>query len=303
MPAFNPKLPFTRDEGLSVGLTAGRLRGPGFRAIFRGVYVDASVEDSPLVRARAALRVHPSDAFVSHFTAARVVGAPVPAHSDEHVTVPDQGSRRPRPGLRCHTAAVAAAEVRVLSGLRVSAPHRLFVELASMLTLVDLVILGDWLVRRGYTTTQALTEYCAAYSGRHADAARAAAAYVRDRVDSPKETMLRLLIVLAGLPEPVVNHELRDNFGSVVMRLDLSYPDLRLAMEYDGRHHLESARQWERDIERREQLGDGSWRLITVTSAGIYREPEQTLHRIWRALSERGRRVPPPSEGWRAHFA
>ena len=190
----------------------------------------------------------------------------------------------------------------MLSGVRLSAPHRLFVELASALTLVDLVVLGDWLVRRGHTTTQALVEHCQHYRGRYAKQAREAAAYVRDRVDSPMETKLRLLLVLAGLPEPVVNHELRDDFGSVVMRLDLSYPALRLAVEYDGRQHVESVRQWERDVERREQLGDDSWRLITVTSTGIYRDPEQTVRRVWQALRDRGCRLPPPSEGWRAHF-
>jgi len=47
---------------------------------------------------------------------------------------------------------------------------------------------------------------------------------VRIGVDSPLETRLRLLIVLAGLPEPKVNHQLRDQHGDVVMRFDLSYP-------------------------------------------------------------------------------
>jgi hypothetical protein len=43
--------------------------------------------------------------------------------------------------------------------------------------------------------------------------------------------------------------------------------------------------------------------MITVTSKGIYREPEVTVDRVWRALRRRGfpglRR---PRDAWRAHF-
>lgn len=300
---FDSRRPFTRSQGLAAGLTPGRLRGPTYRTVLRGVYVEADVPDTPLVRAGAALLVHPPSAAATHFTAARLVGAPVPPHANEHVTVRDPADRRPRPGLLCHVAALEVDEIRLLSGLRISAPHRLFVELASALTLVDLVVVGDWLVRRGHTTPGRLVDHCRRFRGRYAAQAREAAAYVRERVDSPMETKLRLLLVLAGLPEPVVNYELRDDFGAVVMRLDLSYPQLQLAIEYDGRHHLESAQQWERDVERRELLGDDRWRLITVTSKGIHREPEQTVLRVRRALAQRGCRLPPPSEQWRAHFA
>jgi len=39
------------------------------------------------------------------------------------------------------------------------------------------------------------------------------------------ETRLRmLLVVLAGLPEPVVDFRVRDSAGTVIRRFDLSYP-------------------------------------------------------------------------------
>jgi very-short-patch-repair endonuclease len=247
--------------------------------------------------------VHPRGAVATHFSAARLRGVPVPDHPWEHVTVARPADRRQRHGLRCHVLALAAADIHVIDGLRVSAPHRMFVELAGTLGLVELVVVGDWLVRHRHVTVESLLAYCAAAHVHHAAAARRAAAYVRAGVDSPMETRLRLLLVLAGLPEPRVNAELRDDHGVLRARFDLSWPGVRLAVEYDGRQHLESVDQWEHDVERRDLLVEEGWRLVTVTSKGLYREPQRTVHRVWRALRDQGLRpLPEPLDDWRVHF-
>ena len=107
------------------------------------------------------------------------------------------------------------------------------------------------------------------------------------------ETRLRMLMVLAGLPEPVVNHIEYGSNGAWAKRFDLCYPDLLLIIEYDGRQHAEDDRQWARDIERREELDIDGWRLIVVRAAGIYTEPGRTLERIMDAMRDRGaRRLP-----------
>jgi very-short-patch-repair endonuclease len=54
---------------------------------------------------------------------------------------------------------------------------------------------------------------------------------------------------------------------------------LRLIIEYDGRQHAEDSRQWLADIFRREELDQMRWRLVSVTSEGIYRDPLRTLER------------------------
>jgi hypothetical protein len=178
----------------------------------------------------------------------------------------------------------------------------MFVELASLLGLVDLVAVGDFLVRRKHTTCAALVDFCGGSRDVHAKEARRAAAYVRDRVDSPMETRLRMLIVLAGLPEPEVNLTIHDEGGTILMRVDLCYPRVRLAIEYDGRHHVQLEEQWGRDVERRDDLDD-SWRMLTVTSKGIYKQPDKTVDRVWRALRKRGYpRLRRPTDAWRPHF-
>ena len=98
------------------------------------------------------------------------------------------------------------------------------------------------------------------------------------------ETRLRLLIVLAGLPEPQVNVIVRIAGGKWRWRFDLCYPEYKLIIEYDGRQHAYDAEQWSNDLERREWLDQEGWRILIVISDGIYGDPLRTLHRVRTAL-------------------
>jgi excinuclease ABC A subunit len=142
------------------------------------------------------------------------------------------------------------------------------------------------------------------WHGHGARLARRAARLVREGVDSPMESRLRMLIVLSGLPEPQVNVIVRNSDGEWIVRFDLCYPALKLAVEYDGRQHAESDAQWARDIDRRELLDRWGYRLVVVRSTDLYQDPERTLHRIRSALREQGARDLPRRlrEEWRRHF-
>lgn len=287
---------------MAAGVHPKLLRGSGFRRIFRGVYVDATVPDSPALRARAALTLFHPMAFASHASAARLHGVPLPVVPEEQVTVVHPDQRRTRHGITCLVR--SGQQVTVVNGVRVSPVDQMFVELASYLSLVDLVVVGDNIVRRGLITPAELVEHCRASRLPKAALARRAAGYVRERVDSPMESRLRMLIVLAGLPEPLVNITITDVYGQPVRRYDLSWPGVKVIVEYDGRHHIERERQWAADLERREAIDDDGWRLLVVVAPGLYKTPERTLHRIWTLL--RDRRLPglPArlSDAWRPHF-
>ncbi len=97
-----------------------------------------------------------------------------------------------------------------------------------------------------------------------------------------------MLLVLAGLPEPKVDvRELNDD-GTWRRRYDLCYLEFKLIVEYDGRQHAKDPAQWERDLERREELDDDHYRILVVTARGIFVEPERTIERVRRALIARG---------------
>ena len=166
------------------------------------------------------------------------------------------------------------------------------------------MVLGDSLVKAERITPAQLVQAAAGWAGRGVTLARRAAAFVRTGVDSAMESRFRMLIVLAGLPEPEVNVIFRKEDGNWLIRLDLYYAAYRLLVEYDGRQHAEDTRQWRRDITRRETLDNMSIRLLIVTKEDFYDAPEQVLVRVRDALVERGapgiRRHFRPE--WRLHF-
>lgn len=299
---FDPRRPFPRWIGLRAGLSRTVVDGPEFRRVLHGVLVAADVPETPRLRAEAALTCFFDSAWASHATAARLWGAPIPPLDGEDVTVPFVAHRLRRAGLRVHVR--LAAQTRLIDGVRVSTLPDLFVELADPLGLVDLVVAGDWMVRRKGVAIRQLVDAAAGAPGAAGRLAREAAALVRAKVDSPMETRLRLLLVLAGIPEPHVNAELRDVDGEVRRRFDLSWPGVRVIVEYDGRHHVERVDQWESDLTRREEIDDEGWRILVVVASGIYRSPGDTVRRVFRLLRSRGLEGLParPSERWRNHF-
>jgi hypothetical protein len=79
-----------------------------------------------------------------------------------------------------------------------------------------------------------------------------------------------------------------------------------LAASYDGggRHgantsgwpspkprDITGSAQWKKDIRRREDLESRGWRIIVITSDGLYDDPQDTLDRIRRVLLDRGETV------------
>jgi AbiEi antitoxin C-terminal domain len=213
---LNPTTAFSRAEARAAGIPVRTLLGPRYHKVFYDLYVDSSVHITPAVRARAALRACGESSYASHFTAAELWGASVPQQPETHVSV-RAGTRSVRCGIRAHLAS-AQCQVTTFRGVRVSTPEQTFLDLAPLLQLLDLVALGDSLVRKRRTTPEQLVATAKSFRGRGARLARRAAALVRHGVDSPMESRTRLLLVLAGLPEPVVNFTIRNADGSIRMR-------------------------------------------------------------------------------------
>ena len=297
-------VPITRSEALRRGHTLKQLRGPSFRRLFRGVYLPAGEPVSLVQRVRAALLIAPPGAYASHHTAARLWGAVPPETDQTHISVPG-GTRSVRDGIFAHRAETTFPPTE-RRGVPVSAPVAVFLELAALhLDLVALVVLGDSIVRRAKIPAAVLVAAVGQWSGKGARLARRAALRVREGVDSAMETRLRMLIILAGLPEPQVNFIIRNSEGEWEVRFDLCYPQLKLIIEYDGGHHRLDEGQWSRDLKRREWLERQGWRIIVINSDAYDKEPRETLARIRQALADLGcpdlpTRTP---EIWNRHFA
>jgi len=295
--------PFFVSDAKALGLHPREFRGSRFRRLFKGVRIDANIPVTPLVLGEGALLIHPAGAFISHRSAAAIHGVATAGHAEVDVSVTNKADRRFTGGIRPHLAH-NGDDTTTVKGVRVSSACRTFAELARVLSPVDLVVVGDRLVKLGRCTAKQLIDYCEAWTGYFHRKSIYCASLVRAGVDSPMETRLRLLIVFAGLPEPTVNFKLRRPDGSVRRRFDLSYPSVHLIIEYDGRQHAENPEQWQIDIERREELDDEQWRLLIVTRKGIYDKPLQTLIRVRDKLLALGYPSVPRrfTDGWQQHF-
>jgi len=271
---FDRRQPFPRFRALQAGLPRSVVDSPAFRRLLHGVIVDADVPDSALLRVKVALACFFDDAHASHASA----------------------------GVTSHHRPDATVAVR--RGVRVSVLTDLFVELADELPLVELVVAGDWMVRRHGVRVADLRRAARDAPARPGALARKAAGFVRARVDSPMESRLRMLLVLAGIPEPRVNMSVRDVDGQPVRRFDLSWPEVRVIVEYDGRHHVERVEQWEADLTRRKEIDDEGWRILVVVASGVYGDPGRTVERVRGLLRARGLEGLPerPSPDWRPHF-
>ena len=294
----------TRARARAIGLPLTELLGPSFDRLFYDTYVAAPDTSSLKIRAATVMKRLPAASHVSHHTAVRLWGGVAPDSPDIHVSMASREARCRRRGVAAHLARETARTVSH-RGLAVSTPAQSFLDLASVgVSLIDLVIAGDSLVKATVLDPGELVEAAKVWLGRNAKRARQAAALVRAGVDSPMETRLRLLIVFAGLPEPEVNVVLRDSAGNWQWRFDLCYQSWKVIVEYDGRQHAFDDSQWAHDLDRREVLERLGWRLIVIQSNGIYERPLRTLHRIRAALEERGARGLPKKfdQEWTRHF-
>ena len=184
--SFDPREPFPRFRILLAGYPRSQVDSPAFRRLVHGVIVSAEVPDSAVLRVKAAPACYFDDVFASHASAAGVRRVPVSTRPGEHVTVLLDGHWLRRSGVTSHHRMGAA--VSVVHGVRVSVLADLFVELADELSLVGLVVAGDWMVRRHGVRIKQLEGAAKKVRGRAGALARRAARFVRRRVDSPMET-------------------------------------------------------------------------------------------------------------------
>lgn len=315
--------PFLASTADRLGVSRKTLRGGRFRTLLRGVYASAELPVTLDLRARAALLVLPPEAALSCWTAAALRDLPIPtvARPDTvHAVVPHR-SRRPRLlGLVVHEHS-SVGRARLARHI-VTPAATTFLECGgcgyrehvagdpTTPGLVDLVILGDAMVRHGFVTPEGLRH--AANHGvdgwqpaRGVRLLRPASALVRARVDSPMETRVRLLMLLGGLPCPETGMEIHNECGGWVATVDMCFPAAKVVIEYDGDLHRTERRKWRHDVLTRDLLrNDLGWEIIVLTADDITLRPEQALERIHAALRRRGQPGTPRAldAGWRHYF-
>lgn len=275
---------FSIGEARRHGVSRGRLAASDLVTPTRGVRVPWGVQLSPAEVVRPLLTLMP-DAVASFITAAKVWGFPLPLGWERdptvHVTRPLGTPGSTRPGVVCHRMGLADRDMVMLDGVLVTSRERTWLDLAGVLPFEHVVAIGDFLVcahpedfplpRTPLVGIDLLRGYLEAQRRvRGLPAARRALGLVRVGADSVPETLLRLAEAEAGLPEPTLNHVIRDPFGRAVAWPDQAYVDLRFAIQYDGEHHRD-AEQQASDNWRNRAVADLEWDQLIVSAADVRR--------------------------------
>lgn len=305
---------FTRAEAVGLGVTDARLKARDISRVAHSIYVYERIDKFDLVSPEDLVGSSPHRAdllraicgrtpnvWISHVTAAQVYGLMLPQRFERDERVHLTGVNRSRLGRRdvdiaLHRCRELPAELCEVQGVRVSAPERLLLELSSCLNLTEHIVLGDQLVRwphpgleprsEPWARLPALRQAVEEWRGRRGSPqARRALRRVRVGADSPPETLMRLALEDAGLPEPELQIALDplDRYSPVG---DAGYRDARIVIQYDGVHHF-SPDQQARDQRRNACFENEGWIVVMVNRVDLAEGFRGMVRRVRSLLSAR----------------
>lgn len=275
-----------------VGVSRGELRSDAFYRARHGVYVPRSAPASdPDTRIAVAAAALPASAALGGWAAARLHEMTRPGRGpgseltvfDGHLPWPP-GRRElddllicaPRsariaqpPATRVFRSDFDDDESQMIEGVRVTSPLRTAFDIARLSTYETAVVALDRL--RSLELLDAgelssLIELRRGWTGR--DRARRALRDSANRVESPRESLLRILWLGTGLGRPITNPVLRTVEGEFLARVDMLDPDFGIVGEYDGAVHADADRRSD-DARRQELLQRAGLRVIRATSTDL----------------------------------
>ncbi|MBV7432355.1 hypothetical protein KRX53_03300 [Dermabacteraceae bacterium TAE3-ERU5] len=300
------------------GVGRYRLLRQDVMRLAKGMYcrTDPPPTELEVIRALLFARANTRDDLalypVSHFSAARIWGMPLPTHSASYtrgqpvdMTYFSGAPSRRNTLVKWHKAVRYGAEPGITEPaiyraetICLTSRWRTLLDLTPLLPPDYLVIIADHLVRQPRQNLEQRSKPYAALS----DLERAARTCLSIRAkrkllralslsrvgsDSPLETLLRLRLAEAGLPEPNLNVHITDDDGRPLHQPDMSWPRYRVALEYEGRHHG-LPEQISRDISRAERCRQAGWLEVRIEKSMMYNRAEVAVAKVAQALRERG---------------
>ena len=174
--------------------------------------------------------------------------------------------------MRVRRRKMNRGEIVEVRGLRVTSALRTLRDLCPRLSLTEAVVLVDMALHAGLVSADAI---------KAVRAIRRAAEYAEKASESPMESRLRMLLVLAGLPRPEAQVAIRNGY-TFAGRVDLYYRSHRLGLEYDGATHRETLTE---DNRRQNLLLESGVRLLRFTASDIYSRPDVVVRQVRNALA------------------
>lgn len=198
-----------------------------------------------------------------------------------HVCVQDAGVRLSHQGVQFHLWTHAFEPMTIGEGIQCVPPVTAWAQMSPYLILPELIVLGDSMMRSDARLKRAELEdfrhyvdNTRQYPGR--SKCVKALKFMAANTDSSQVTRTRLLLASRGLEMPAVNVTVWDEHNQQNYRIDMGYPKLLIAIEYDGEQHFSDARQRENDDIKRRNLRDAGW-IVHVVHKEDLRKPDRKL--------------------------
>lgn len=294
-------LPFTLQEAADAGVLRSSLRNSALGWPSRGIRVPRLAEDLGLAQAIRPFTLVTEFAAASHASAFLLWQLPgfLPGTHEPllHVSRPDTMAIMRRPGVKGHRGQFFADEITSLAGVLITTRVRTWLDCSRRMSIEELTVVADHLIRhprpefegrhQPFATPEELAEMLDRHKGTPGiRKARVALEQARIGADSAPETRLRLALSEAGLPEAQVN--VPTELGSGVVRQpDLSYPEFKVAVEYEGESHSETA-QIVRDITREEDYARAGWLSVRISKRHMEHEARAAVWKVKLAMQTRG---------------
>ena len=229
------------------------------------------------------------EAVVSHRSAAVIWQLDGFRPGRPEITVPRGHWYRPRGAVVHESTDLGRTTHRTRDGLPITNPSRTLLDVALRTSDARLLVAVESARRRSLTSWTELVTTLRAHARRGrpgvARLRRLIVANIdRDEVtDSAFESLVLSLLREHGLPEPVLHHRVLRTDGRLAAEVDLAYPWAMLAIELDGKVHLE-LEVWERDRPRQNQLELLGWTVLRFSWRTLVDRPETIVSEISSAL-------------------
>lgn len=264
--------------------------------------MEGPTADLPLgVRVRPFIEVNELCA-ASHVTAAELHSLPQRRQDGSfdvyHLIRPEGAAYLDRPHVIVHRMRLYEDEVTGVGGIPVTTPARTWLDMAELLTVDEIVAMGDACVRvprpefegrdLPFCSLADLQRTIDKHRGKRGlRKAKEALELIRVGSDSPQETLLRLAILRAGLPEPELNVPIIAEDGTRHHEPDLSYRRYRIGIEYEGEHHGDAS-QIARDIARSERYAALGWTEVRISRRHMVNDAKPAAAKVLVALARAG---------------
>jgi very-short-patch-repair endonuclease len=283
---------FTREQALvtcsSAELRSYLRRNTCRSTDWRGIYADARCPDDVSLRARAASLWLGGDLVACHSTAAALWGfdlrsSETAAREGLHFLGPADLDNRKLGGLQVHPSSLGTADAVWRSGVWCTPADRTACDVARSAEPIDVLATLDAALRSGRCTHEELTTACALQRGlRGIVRVAQLVPYADGRAESPMESRMRWRFLVADLPVPDLQFEVIK--GRRRYRLDLAWPEHKLAVEFDGLEAHMTREQLAADRDRHNWFTDEGWRLLHFTAVDVYRLHEAMVRSVARYL-------------------